>query len=466
MITLVDVNACVIVDSSGRTIALPVVLTQYGPLQVLVEYFVKHHRTRSISWMLKRRKAVRALLHYVSVNPGESHSARLFQNFAQALQSGTFKHDSGIDESGLCWFPKREIVAQEIVSGLTDLFDWMHTEYESDFNPNPIGHVGSFDSMLRETAYQHRREKAFLGHNWAVNVTSSTQNNGAKTKVRATTSADGEPPAFPETHIWDLLLKGFVVDGKLSYRDVLITLLLNGAGFRASEPFHLFASDIGIDPQNKDSALVLIHHPSEGGVPFHLESPLQRSNREGYLMSRYGLLPRNQLTGTNRAGWKGGKHEKIEGAKFMRANWFLPAMGELFLDIWRRYLLQISSLNRPHPFAFVNVEDGVIGEMYKLKTYRAAHARAANRIGLLCNKADGTSVHGHRHAYAQRLKKGQVEPAIRQRCMHHISIHSQEIYTQPSNTEIFEHLQYASERLRQSNDVLNKNRVTLLTMGK
>lgn len=464
MITLVDVDASVVVDSSGRTIELPAVLTRYGPLDVLIEYFLQHHRSRSISWMLKRRRAVRALLHYVSVNPHESQPAKLFQNFAQALQAGTFKHDSGFDESGLCWLPKKEYVAQEMVAGLTDLLEWMAIEYALDIKPNPVGHAGSFDRLLRETAYQHRRAKAFLGHNWAINSTSSTQTNEVKTKIRVTVSSEGEPAAFPESYIWDLLLKGFVVNGKLSYRDVLITLLLNGAGFRESEPFHLFATDVSADPWNEFSALVLIHHPSEGGVPFHIESPKQRSNREGYLMSRYGLLPRHQMTGTSHAGWKGGKHENYEGAKFMRAIWFLPAMGELFLDIWKRYLPQIASLNRSHPFAFVNIEDGDIGGMYKLKAYRAAHKRAVKRIGLPSSKAEGTSEHGHRHAYAQRLKKGEVEPAILQRCMHHLSIHSQDIYTQPGNAQIFDELRRAGQKMSESKILLNKNRAALLSL--
>ena len=48
---------------------------------------------------------------------------------------------------------------------------------------------------------------------------------------------------------------------------MLITLLLNGAGFRMSEPFHLYLWDVMEDPSHKGRALVLIQHPSWGAAP-------------------------------------------------------------------------------------------------------------------------------------------------------------------------------------------------------
>src|SRR6202022_2452553 len=77
----------------------------------------------------------------------------------------------------------------------------------------------------------------------------------------------GEPPAFPEERFEELLVKGFSAGGRYDYRGMLITLLLHGAGFRESEPFHLYIPDVFPDPGNPSQAMVLIHHPSYGNAP-------------------------------------------------------------------------------------------------------------------------------------------------------------------------------------------------------
>jgi len=47
----------------------------------------------------------------------------------------------------------------------------------------------------------------------------------------------------------------------------LITVLLHGGGLRESEPFHLYVSDVAIDPRNTKSALVRLYHPERGKAP-------------------------------------------------------------------------------------------------------------------------------------------------------------------------------------------------------
>ncbi|MFX7883072.1 site-specific integrase, partial [Acinetobacter baumannii] len=90
---------------------------------------------------------------------------------------------------------------------------------------------------------QFRRSKAFLGHTWAANA-SPTETGHRVRGQRLPKVETGEPPAFPEERFEELLAKGFSAAGRQDYRCMLITLLLHGAGFRESEPFQLYISDV------------------------------------------------------------------------------------------------------------------------------------------------------------------------------------------------------------------------------
>lgn len=61
-------------------------------------------------------------------------------------------------------------------------------------------------------------------------------------------------------------------------------------------------------------------------------------------------------------------------------------------------------------------------------------------------KALGTSDHGHRHAYGQRLTDAGIDPILRQKALHHKSIESQVVYTEPSRAKLNRELEAASER--------------------
>jgi integrase len=226
---------------------------------------------------------------------------------------------------------------------------------------------------------------------------------------------------------------------------MLITLLLNGAGFRESEPFHLYVEDVVPDPQNPDQAIVRIHHPRYGTAPEGWKTPDGKpGNRAAYLAHRFALSPRTELMDRRHAGWKGGTHD---GTYYKQAYWFLPEYGEWFLAIWDRYLKQIARFNRPHPFAFINLNHDPKGAMYTLTQYNRAHAAACARIGLVVGKALGTTPHGHRHAYGRRLSQAGVDKALIRRCMHHASLESQEVYTQPNWRESMVALQAAADHL-------------------
>lgn len=450
---LTVVTAKVMTDSSGVAVELPVILTPRGVLEPVLDYCLEHWPDRSLAWMERVVRSVRLFVEYVSANPHEPDPYTMFRNFAQRLHTGTFDVRTGLDASGLGWTSKSTKEARATIRALTELFEWLAARHPAaaQFNPRYAG--SAYDRMVDEAAYQHRRSAALLGYTWGARASEArTEHQGmpAIRGARPLTKDKSQPPAFPEDRFVDLLTKGFRVGNQVDYRGILITLLLNRAGFRESEPFHLYLSDVTPDPANKDSALVLIHHPSQSIAPSDWRAPNGkplRRNRGQYLRERWQLVPRNELRGPLRAGWKGGALESLDGALFYRAYWFEPVYGELFLTVWYRYLRQVAQLERKHPFAFVNLGRSPAGGIYKIGQYNKAHAEAVRRIGLPVSKALGTTPHGHRHAYGGRLAEAQVDRRLIRRYFHHVSPESQNTYTQPSAAEVIRTLREASERL-------------------
>lgn len=446
-IVFVTLKCRVFVDQTGAYTEIPATLTPAGWLMPLVDYCVAHSHSRSPSWMLKVNRSVRLFLAYLLANPDEHSSYTLFQNFAQRLYTGTFDRNSGLDPSWLCWRPVSTAEAARTIRNLTDFFGWLggHRPAGNLVNPRYTGNA--YDRMADEAAYRFRRDLAFLGHTWNPH---GKPGKSHIVRARRTPKAEKEePPAFPDDRFMDLLGEGFVVAGRPNYRDMLITLLLHGAGFRYSEPFHLYLTDVSRDKANHKQAEVQIHHPSDGVAPkdrvWMNERGEQKTGiRATYLAERYSLSPRHQLLDSRAAGWKGGAYD---GEWFKRAYWFVPMLGELFLTLWYRYLEQVARMERSHPFAWVNLSQEPKGGMYCLMQYWRAHARACRRIGLEVGKELGTTPHGHRHAYGRRLAAGGLSEDYIRRCLHHAGLDSQGVYTSPTTQQIRDSLLEGAERL-------------------
>lgn len=443
----VTVKARVYTDATGIFTQLPALLTPAGVLEPLLDYCLYRSHDRSLAWMSKVTRSVQMFLEYLQTNPAERDTYRLFQNFAQRLYTGTFNRETGLDPSNLCWAPRSPQDASHIVTHLSDFFDWLSEMRPEATKLNPRYAGGAFDRQTEEAAYQYRRSQAFLGHTWAANA--SPAESGYRVRWQRLPKVEkGEPPAFPEERFEDLLIKGFRTAGRSDYRAMLITLLLHGAGFRASEPFHLYIPDVFPDPANLRQAKVLIHHPSHGAAPPDWRDERGRprkGNRAEYLAHHYSLVPRTELMDRRHAGWKGGTHD---APYYKQAYWFVPEYGEWFLQVWHRYLEQVARVERDHPFAFINLYREPMGAMYTLTQYNKAHAAACRRIGLPVGKDLGTTPHGHRHAYGRRLRNAGVDKALIRRVMHHSSLESQEVYTQANTREALEALEAAAQRLR------------------
>ena len=230
-------------------------------------------------------------------------------------------------------------------------------------------------------------------------------------------------------------------------RDLLQTVVASG---RVETPHRV---DIGAQITGTVARVPVVEGQAvkAGDVLIELVSTeLQSAKRQARaklvaVAQQFGLVPRTEMMDRRHAGWKGGMHD---GAYYKQAYWFLPEYGEWFLQLWHRYLEQVARVERDHPFAFINLSREPVGAMYTLTQYNKAHAAACERIGLVVGKALGTTPHGHRHAYGQRLRRAGIDKSLIRRFMHHASEGSQEVYTQATLREAQAALELAAQRLR------------------
>ena len=87
------------------------------------------------------------------------------------------------------------------------------------------------------------------------------------------------------------------------------------------------------------------------------------------------------------------------------------------------------------------------GDVFTVPEFKKAHERAVRRIGLVPSRANGTRPHGHRHDYGQRLVDAGVSPRVVRKCMHHASLSSQLVYTQPDRDRMTKELDQAQARM-------------------
>ncbi len=452
--THIMVRYKVVRDNTGIASDIPVILTEFGPLMPLVEYVIKHLHVVSESTLSKLMQAVGLLLEYIEANYDcYDDSQSLFEGFVQRLYTGTVGED-GQDPSGLYWNGRTPQVVRAIVGQITKFSDWMN-QNQGTRPLNPWREATRSEERLAWAAWHHKRHRAFLAHTWDRESASMAMTRARNALLKQTPVIDHDTvKCFPEARISDLLFKGFIVPGKkksprieerLNLRNILITMLMHYGGLRISEVFHLYVHDVMPDPLNPSRAFVRVFHPSLGQAPLDwidAHGKPQKCNREMYLRGKWGMLPRNKYPSTHawHAGWKGNALDSKNYS--MDVNWFPSWAGEVFWKLWVFYMAQRASLEGDHPFAFVTLK----GKPYSIDAFEDAHSSAVRRIGMTPAKALGTSDHGHRHAYGQRLTDAGIDPILRQKALHHKSIESQVVYTEPSRAKLNRELEAASER--------------------
>jgi Phage integrase family len=428
------------------------------PFVPLIQYVLDSGRTRSLSWQRDTVLAVGLLVDFMAAKGHgwmEVNRVDAFRSFAEALVAGSVD-DSGCDPSCLFWEPRSVPRAKHLLARATTFADWMANRTGgTPLNPLRTASWGERIASLRNA---DRRASYALLAQAAYREGGRHRSQTAREVhiARRSINADrAEVPAFDKARIDQLLLDGFARRGnalaplqdRLSIKDMLITVLLHGGGLRLSEPFHLFVSDVAVDPHRPSSASVRVFHPEQGAAPPDYRDPLTDrpivTDREDYLRRKWNWQPRNLTEGRFHAGWKD-LYLTDGKKKFAQVHWFPAFWGEAFLTLFHLYVTHHRSRHCPHPFLFVSDKASVRGEPYTMASYAQAHARAVRRIGLAPARELGTTPHGHRHAYGQALAEAGVDRTILQRALHHRSPWSQDVYTNPTSARIVEALQKAS----------------------
>lgn len=289
---VVKVTAKVVTDNTGVSYTLPVLITEQGVIEPLLDYLLKHFHDRSRSWMERVVQATLLLMHYLEANSDcFEETYLLFQNFAQHLYSGTIG-DDGLDPSGLYWLPRSTRSANVLIGALTGLTDWL-AETQRVKHMNPLSPTDSYTQRLNYAAWHRRNTNNFLGH-IKDNAISSTARLARNLRGRRSIIAvDDDTIAFPEQHFQALFLDGFGKqrDRRCALRDQLILLMMHGAGVRESEPMHLYVEDVFDDLHELGSAIVRLYHPQDGVAPNSWKDRNGLRNRSAYLKAHFGLIP-------------------------------------------------------------------------------------------------------------------------------------------------------------------------------
>ena len=443
----VRVRIKVIDDNTGRKRELLGLVTKDGILLPLLLYLNERQTNGfSVSTMRRAVSSVRQLLEYLATNNLLSSEPKsIFQNFVRRSYEGTIGED-GIDPSGLYWLPTKADTTRHNLRELKNFLDWI-AEHEDLTDADALPTNPSASAVLRFTAWFIENRYDFLTH-----TTYRTQ-RGKKEEFKSIRGArgcghrSGDPLEFPEKNFTSFFAKGIggSTDFRAALRDQLIITLLHGAGLRESEALSLWVHDVFTDPDDPTRALVRVYHPEEGKAPDNWRGRNGATHRAAYLLENFGLTPRTKLVGTQHLGWKGRKLDSNEN--FIQAHWFPTTYGQLFLTLWHDYMRVLASVPRDHPYAFVAFRKQSFGAPYTVAALHQNYKNALHRIGKRRNSGEGYSPHGHRHAYARRLMRANIQPVILQKCLHHSSLNSQIVYTSPSLGDVRHSLEQAMNDL-------------------
>lgn len=435
------------------------------PFMPLIEYFLDYGRSRSTGWQREVVRAVGLFIDFITANRehfrSQSDRPQVLAAFAEALVGGTIGIE-GNDPSSLYWEPKSTSRVTLMLNLLTTFSDWLVNKNDSTAI-NPWRQATMVEQISYWRRFDKRKASALLSHTFGKEsaIQSSRMARTIAVRRKSISSVISVANSFPEKRIWDLIKNGFKIQGKtefddvherLNIRDMMITILLHGGGLRESEPFHLYVSDIAIDPSNHKSALVRLYHPELGNAPEDYIDPVTKkrisADREQYLRVKWKMEPRNLAVGRFHSGWKELKLTNGRD-KYALVHWFPSYWGEVFMTLFKLYITKQRSRHCEHPFLFVSHKADVAGDPYTVDSFRQAHGKAVRRIGLEVRKELGTTPHGHRHAYAQALTDAKVDDAVIQAALHHKSPDSQKVYKEPSVEKMNAVLQAANAKLVQ-----------------
>lgn len=434
-------------NGPGLRVVLPVIVTDLGIVESFARYMYRR-RKMSRSWQDTATFAVQLLLEYVEANFNTSVSPKeTFYEFADSLRTGTI--ESFNDPSGLWWLPRSSKDANSIICHITAFSDWLFLNSgENDLDLNPWRQSTKHEDRLSWAAYCHKRDNAFLSHLWHKRT-----HIGESREVRPTSlPIDKNSPykSYPEEKYELFISDGHTRTrrdkrGRKNLRNQLITHLMHYGGLRLSEALSLWPEDVTFEDSE---VIVRAYHPRDGLAP-------DGTSRAAYLQKYYGLEPRNSLVKTIDPLFLGWKSPLItDRARRCFEVFFYPYEKSIeFAQMWRDYFSTQRvepAKNKRHPYAFTNQN----GDPYTHRMYRKAHRLANQRINVPISKLLGTTPHGHRHAYGQRLGGDGATPLVLMIAMHHTSIESAKVYTEPTSHTMRRELRAMEARLLDRNRLL------------
>lgn len=417
---------------SGQIFKFPALLTENGVIISHLRYLA-WHSNKSESWKERSVFALRLLIDYINANESVTTATHILKAFTLALVTGTIDYKNLADPLGLYWRPRKVSDANNILHHITKYTDFLAIQDGFEHSRiNPFRKATSYEERLNWCAYYHKQANVFLNH-----LTSSHEAKSLMQQVRIVGSfenpnVDIEPAVrFPEEHLERLLSVGCKKrNGTVDYQLQAMIMLMNYGGIRKSELFHIYVSDMTLNPVRQNEALVRIYHPELGDAP----NPKYK-NRKEYLESTSSYTSRNNYRFSERlySGWKSPLLTSKKG--YFEVVFCPPKKAEEFLKVWASYLKYQRvepPKNKPHPFAFTQND----GSPETLKNFQRKYEGAVKKIGLTYSKSNGTTEHGHRHAYGFRAKSFGLDAVAMQKAMHHKSALSHLVYTQPTNEEI------------------------------
>lgn len=435
---------------AGRLTVLLLIDDQpFGPL-------AKYFRERNFSLASEDgyARAVGLFVDFMLANSDHfaepARRGELFNSFAHAVMYGTL--EGGNDRTGLWWLPRPNF--KHLVLPVIAFSDWLALRHGTKpLNPWRRASISEqivfwrrWNLVSANSLLKHLKQSADAIP--ASNAARKHRLPDAGIRVQAES-----PPSFPEEKFERLLVDGFCRPGKraspfpwlrFNLRDMMTAVLMHGAGLRISEPFHIWLQDVFLDPHDPHIAHVRVFHPSGGEVETtssHTGAKVTMS-RAAYLQLNQMGKPLNQRGRRN--GWK--NNGVMRDGFYMPVFWYPTEWGRLFKVLFLLYL-EYSRPSSGLPWLFLT-EDG---QPMTAKAYAEQHSAAIARIGLVPRKRNGTTPHGHRHAFGQRLQdaadRGLIGSKTIQLCLHHNSVASQKVYTQRQTEIVNDQLLEASRSL-------------------
>jgi len=201
---------------------------------------MKSHQSQS--WKEKSIFSLRLLIEYINAHTKcFDQPVTLLQSFTDCLTTGTFDYEVCYDPSGLYWRPRSIPDANSILAHITHYTDALALQKGYDENQfNPFRDATKIEEHLNWCAYYQKQKHVFLNH--LSNQNKAHYYNSKQRSVsqlKTPTISDEKIYRFPEEHFNDLLYKGFIRAyssasapdrERLDYKNIAITLLLNGGG--------------------------------------------------------------------------------------------------------------------------------------------------------------------------------------------------------------------------------------------